>query len=89
MNKPVFTRRVGQSVVVDDHIRITILEVNGRQVRVAIEAPREVNVVRAEIKDRPRRPREAVLADTPAASAPLAGPVVMYRKRKRPLQNKD
>jgi len=43
------TRKEGQSIVIGDGIRITVKTIKGRQVRLAIDAPKEVPVYREEI----------------------------------------
>jgi len=45
----VLTRKTGEQIKIGDNIVVTILEVNGNQVRVGIDAPREVPVVRTEL----------------------------------------
>ena len=45
----VLTRRVGQSIVIGDNIVVTVLEVRGEQVRIGVEAPRTIEVMRSEI----------------------------------------
>ena len=45
----VLTRNEGQSIKVGDHIEVHISEVKGSQVKVAIEAPREVKILRSEL----------------------------------------
>lgn len=45
----VLTRKKDQSIVISDNIEITILEVQGDQVRIGINAPRSVSVYRKEI----------------------------------------
>ena len=45
----ILTRRIGEVVRISDDIRITILEVQGNQVRLGILAPREIAVHREEI----------------------------------------
>ena len=47
----VLTRRRGQSILVGDDVKIVVLEVNGDQVRLGIEAPRSVSVHREEVYD--------------------------------------
>ncbi len=44
-----FTRKIGQKIRIGDQIRITVKEIKGRQVRLVIEAPKEVRVFREEI----------------------------------------
>jgi len=43
------TRKTGQSIIIDDNIEITVVEVKGDQVRVGISAPRSVKILRKEI----------------------------------------
>ena len=45
----ILTRRVGESLMIDDDIVVTVLGVKGQQVRIGVEAPREVSVHREEI----------------------------------------
>lgn len=48
----IFTRRVGEAFLIDDDVRVTVTQVGGGQVKVAIEAPAEVKVYREEIYNR-------------------------------------
>lgn len=45
----VLSRKVNESLVIDDRIVITIVEVRGDKVRLGIEAPRDVSVHREEV----------------------------------------
>ncbi|MFH1081242.1 MAG: carbon storage regulator CsrA [Pseudomonadota bacterium] len=45
----ILTRRLGESIAIGDDIRITFLDINGRQLRIGIEAPKNVPVHRGEI----------------------------------------
>ena len=45
----VLSRRVGESIVIGDDVRVTVLEVRGDVIRVGIDAPRSVKVHRAEL----------------------------------------
>ena len=45
----VLTRRPGESIVVGQDIVITVIEIKGGQVRIGIDAPRDVDVYREEI----------------------------------------
>ncbi len=45
----ILTRRPGDSIMIDGGIRIIVLECSGRGVRIGIEAPQEVHIVRGEI----------------------------------------
>ena len=46
----VLTRRVSESVLIGKDIKITIVRVGSGQVRIGIEAPKQVPVLRAEMK---------------------------------------
>jgi len=61
----ILTRRLGESIVIGDVIKVTVVGVDGRQVRLGIEAPGQVEVHREEVY---RRIREENL------KAALSGP---------------
>jgi carbon storage regulator len=48
----ILTRRIHETIVVGDNIRITVLGVSGLQVRIGIDAPKGVDVHREEIYNR-------------------------------------
>jgi len=48
----ILTRKVGESVLIGDGIKVSILAVKGNQVRVGIDAPKEVSVHREEVRAR-------------------------------------
>ncbi len=48
----ILTRRVGESLMIGEEITITVLGVKGNQVRIGVNAPREVPVHREEIYHR-------------------------------------
>jgi carbon storage regulator len=45
----ILTRRIGETLMIDDDVNITVLGVKGNQVRLGINAPDEVSVHREEI----------------------------------------
>lgn len=47
----VLSRKKNESIVVDDNIVITVVEIRGDKVRLGIEAPREVPIHRSEVRD--------------------------------------
>ncbi|PYC04859.1 MULTISPECIES: carbon storage regulator CsrA [unclassified Pseudomonas] len=48
----ILTRKVGETIVINDTIRVTVMQVKGGQVRLGIEAPKDVSVHRQEIQER-------------------------------------
>ena len=48
----ILTRRIGETLVIGDNVQITVLGVRGNQVRIGVDAPKDVGVHRKEIYDR-------------------------------------
>lgn len=48
----VLTRKCGESIIIDNNIKITVLKTQGQQTRIGIEAPPEIAVHREEIYQR-------------------------------------
>jgi len=45
----ILTRKLGESIQIGDDIRITFLDIKGKQIRIGIEAPKDVIVHREEV----------------------------------------
>lgn len=54
----ILSRRVGESLVISDDMKVTVIGINGNQIRIGVSAPREVPVHREEIYNRILRERE-------------------------------
>ena len=61
----ILTRRVGETLMIGDEISVTVLGVKGNQVRIGINAPKDVSVHREEIYERIKREQE----DSPDSAA--------------------
>ena len=53
----ILTRRVGEAVVIDEEVTVTVLGVKGNQVRIGVNAPKSVSVHREEIFERIKNER--------------------------------
>jgi carbon storage regulator len=60
----ILTRRVGETLMVGDEVTVTVLGVKGNQVRIGVNAPKEVAVHREEIYQRIQKEKTD---DTPAS----------------------
>jgi len=65
----ILTRRVGETLMIGDEVTVTVLGVKGNQVRIGVNAPKEVAVHREEIYERIKREQEASHIPTDSASS--------------------
>lgn len=54
----ILTRRVGETLMIGDEVTVTVLGVKGNQVRIGVNAPKDVAVHREEIYDRIKKEDE-------------------------------
>ncbi len=71
----VLTRKLGESIAIDDHIKIVVVQIKGKQVRLGIKAPRETKIHREEvyqaIQDQNKEASEASPASLDSLSSDL------------------
>ena len=48
----VLTRRLGEAITISDNVRIVIVDIDGNQVKLGIEAPREIEIYREELYEK-------------------------------------
>ncbi|QSQ10408.1 Translational regulator CsrA [Koleobacter methoxysyntrophicus] len=58
----VLTRKSGQKIIIGDNIRIAVLEIQGDQVRIGIQAPRDITIHREEIYEEIQKENKAAIA---------------------------
>lgn len=58
------TRKPGERIVIGDNIVITVVDIKGENIRLAIDAPKEIKIYRGEIYD-------TIAAENKQAAAPL------------------
>ncbi len=54
----ILTRRIGETLMVGDDVTVTVLGVKGNQVRLGVNAPKDVSVHREEIYQRIQKEKE-------------------------------
>ncbi|MEN9724026.1 MAG: hypothetical protein RJB38_2012 [Pseudomonadota bacterium] len=67
----VLTRKLGESIAIDDHIKIVVVQIKGKQVRLGIQAPKETKIHREEVYSAIRDQNQEA-AKSPAAVAQVS-----------------
>lgn len=63
----ILTRKIGESLIIGDDVEVTVLGTKGNQVRIGIDAPKDVSVHRKEIYDKIQEEREQEPGERPSS----------------------
>ncbi len=80
----VLSRKEGEGIYLNDNIKITVVEINRNQIKLGIDAPRDVSIVRDEIMDRVKFENRDSLASTKPDSVNLPEILKKLKSQKEP-----
>lgn len=81
----ILTRRIGESILIGDDVKVAIMDVQGMHVRLGIDAPREVEVHREEIYKRIQEERAGTKPTEPLPSHKKVDPPMPKSNGNRPV----
>ena len=70
------TRKIGDSIIINDDIEVTVVDVRGKSIKLGLTFPEDVSVYRHEVYERIQAEKagEQAQGDTPAADDAVDGP---------------
>jgi carbon storage regulator len=48
----ILTRKLGESIIIEDNIKITVIDINKQQIKLGIDAPKHITINREEISEK-------------------------------------
>jgi carbon storage regulator len=68
----VLTRKLGESIAIDDNIKIVVVQIKGKQVRLGIQAPKETKIHREEVYHAIQDQNKEAVKSNPAISTQVS-----------------
>ena len=76
----VLHRKKGESLIINDNIKITIVDISGEKVKIAVEAPKEIPVLRSELVNAAEANKEAAGSEKTISAADIRSVLGMTKK---------
>lgn len=76
----VLTRKLGESIAIDDDIKIVVVQIKGKQVRLGIKAPKDTKIHREEVYMAIQEQNQKALESTPEGLNDLAKELTSHKK---------
>ncbi len=67
------TRKIGESVIINDNIEVTVIDIRGKSIKLGFTFPQEASVLRREIYERIQAENRAAAAGSDALAAAFKG----------------
>ena len=84
------TRKIGESVIINDNIEVTVIDIRGKSIKLGFTFPTDATVLRREIFERIQAEnRAAAAADGEALAPALTGPGPADRDQAQPKEGSE
>ena len=77
----ILTRKVGESIRINENVCITVMEVDGKNIKLGIEAPKEISIHREEVFRRIKEENQKAAAGNGGGGADLGALSDLFKKK--------
>lgn len=60
----ILTRRLGESIIIEDNIKVTVIDINKQQIKLGIDAPKHITINREEVAKKVKDENQLASAST-------------------------